>query len=80
MEQVQDLLVAALTGFISGLLLCIPVGPVNLTIMNENQPKIGCPFFKLYLKMNISDLNFALIECRKKALVRSKIKQMLSLL
>ena len=27
--------VAAATGFISGLLLCIPVGPVNLTIMNE---------------------------------------------
>ncbi len=28
-------LLAALTGFISGLLLSIPVGPVNLTIMNE---------------------------------------------
>ena len=27
--------VAVLTGFISGLLLSIPVGPVNLTIMNE---------------------------------------------
>src|SRR3954466_4529691 len=26
---------AAATGFISGLLLSIPVGPVNLTIMNE---------------------------------------------
>ena len=26
---------AALTGFISGLVLCIPVGPVNLTIINE---------------------------------------------
>src|SRR6267154_4524095 len=26
---------AALTGFISGLLLSIPVGPINLTIMNE---------------------------------------------
>jgi len=26
---------AAATGFISGLLLPIPVGPVNLTIMNE---------------------------------------------
>ena len=26
---------AMLTGFISGLLLCIPVGPINLTIINE---------------------------------------------
>lgn len=26
---------AALTGFIWGLLLCIPVGPINLTIVNE---------------------------------------------
>lgn len=26
---------AGLTGFVSGLILCIPVGPVNLTIMNE---------------------------------------------
>src|SRR5438552_3239513 len=29
------ILKAALTGFFSGLLLSIPVGPVNLTIMNE---------------------------------------------
>lgn len=35
MEQLQTLGLAALTGFISGVLLCIPVGPVNLTIMNE---------------------------------------------
>ena len=35
MEQFQILAIAALTGFISGILLCIPVGPVNLTIMNE---------------------------------------------
>src|SRR5260221_5841075 len=28
-------ILAALTGLISGLLLSIPVGPVNLTIMNE---------------------------------------------
>ncbi len=31
----HPLLLASLTGFISGLLLSIPVGPVNLTIMNE---------------------------------------------
>lgn len=35
MGDYQSLLVAAFTGFIWGLLLCIPVGPVNLTIMNE---------------------------------------------
>jgi len=29
------ILISALTGFLSGLLLAIPVGPVNLTIMNE---------------------------------------------
>src|ERR1043165_4397753 len=35
MEDIPPLLLAALTGFVSGFLLCIPVGPVNLTIMNE---------------------------------------------
>lgn len=35
MGDLPPLFVAALTGFISGVLLCIPVGPVNLTIMNE---------------------------------------------
>ncbi len=29
------MILAGLTGFISGVLLCIPVGPVNLTILNE---------------------------------------------
>ena len=31
----HPIVLAALTGFISGFLLSIPVGPVNLTIMNE---------------------------------------------
>jgi threonine/homoserine/homoserine lactone efflux protein len=31
----HPIVLAVLTGFISGLLLSIPVGPVNLTIMNE---------------------------------------------
>src|SRR5437763_4804941 len=31
----ETILLAGLTGFISGLLLSVPVGPVNLTIMNE---------------------------------------------
>ena len=28
-------IIAALTGFLSGFFLSVPVGPVNLTIMNE---------------------------------------------
>src|SRR5690348_14185133 len=35
MDDISPLLLAGLTGFLSGLLLSIPVGPVNLTIMNE---------------------------------------------
>jgi threonine/homoserine/homoserine lactone efflux protein len=35
MLDVHPNVLAGLTGFISGLLLSIPVGPVNLTIMNE---------------------------------------------
>ena len=35
MEALQGDLIAALTGLISGVLLSIPVGPVNLTVMNE---------------------------------------------
>lgn len=35
MPDMSPIFVAWLAGFLSGLLLCIPVGPVNLTIMNE---------------------------------------------
>src|SRR5881628_833377 len=35
MEQLRVLLFAGMTGFLSGLILSIPVGPINLTIMNE---------------------------------------------
>jgi threonine/homoserine/homoserine lactone efflux protein len=35
MPELPPILVAGLTGLISGLLLSIPVGPVNLTILNE---------------------------------------------
>src|SRR6476660_975590 len=35
MNDLQSILFAGLTGFLSGLLLSIPVGPINLTIMNE---------------------------------------------
>jgi threonine/homoserine/homoserine lactone efflux protein len=35
MAQIPPIPLACLTGFISGLLLSIPVGPINLTILNE---------------------------------------------
>jgi len=35
MLQLPPILLAALTGFLSGLVLSIPVGPINLTILNE---------------------------------------------
>ncbi len=35
MQAASPILLAALTGFLSGLLLSIPVGPINLTILNE---------------------------------------------
>jgi len=35
MADLHSILLAGLTGFISGFLLSIPVGPINLTIMNE---------------------------------------------
>ena len=35
MPVFQDIALAAATGFLSGLILSIPVGPINLTIMNE---------------------------------------------
>ena len=35
MTEWQPILIASTTGFISGVLLSVPVGPVNLTILNE---------------------------------------------
>jgi threonine/homoserine/homoserine lactone efflux protein len=35
MLHIHPLLLAGLTGFLSGLVLSIPVGPINLTILNE---------------------------------------------
>src|SRR5437763_14081827 len=35
MLDLPPILLAGLTGLISGLILSIPVGPINLTIMNE---------------------------------------------
>lgn len=35
MSDWHSILLAGATGFTSGLLLCLPVGPVNLTVLNE---------------------------------------------
>src|SRR5688572_27457640 len=35
MFELHPIFLATVTGFLSGLLLSIPVGPINLTIMNE---------------------------------------------
>jgi threonine/homoserine/homoserine lactone efflux protein len=35
MPELPSILVAGITGLVSGLLLSIPVGPINLTILNE---------------------------------------------
>lgn len=35
MFELSPIVLAGLTGFISGLLLAVPVGPINLTIINE---------------------------------------------
>jgi threonine/homoserine/homoserine lactone efflux protein len=35
MGDLKDLLTSALAGFISGFLVCIPVGPINVAIINE---------------------------------------------
>ena len=35
MGELNPLAVAAVTGFVFGAILCIPVGPINLTIINE---------------------------------------------
>lgn len=35
MPDLPHQLIAVLTGFVAGIVLCIPVGPVNITILNE---------------------------------------------
>ena len=35
MTELEPILLSAVTGFVSGFLLSVPVGPVNLTIINE---------------------------------------------
>src|ERR1041384_7792827 len=35
MPELPPIILAGLTGFLSGVILSIPVGPINLTILNE---------------------------------------------
>ena len=49
MFDLKELLFSAITGFLGGFLICIPVGPINITILNEGARKgfvwaflIGC--------------------------------------
>jgi threonine/homoserine/homoserine lactone efflux protein len=39
MVEISPILLAVITGFVAGLLLSMPVGPVNLTIINEGARK-----------------------------------------
>jgi len=59
MDQVQPILVAGLTGFLSGLLLSIPVGPVNLTIINEGARR----GFKWALLISLGATTMEVIYC-----------------
>ena len=55
----HPILQAALTGFISGLLISIPVGPVNLTIINEGARR----GFRWALLIGMGAMTMELIYC-----------------
>jgi threonine/homoserine/homoserine lactone efflux protein len=59
MSELQPILLSALTGFSSGLLLSIPVGPVNLTIINEGARR----GFKWALLIGLGAVTMELIYC-----------------
>jgi threonine/homoserine/homoserine lactone efflux protein len=59
MYGLPHILISALAGFISGLMLSIPVGPVNLTIMNEGAQR----GFKYASLICIGALTMELIYC-----------------
>jgi len=59
MPELPPILVAVLTGLISGLLLSIPVGPVNLTILNEGARR----GFKWALLIGSGALTMEVIYC-----------------
>ena len=55
----HPIFLAALTGFISGLLLSIPVGPVNLTIINEGARR----GFRWALLIGMGAISMELVYC-----------------
>jgi threonine/homoserine/homoserine lactone efflux protein len=59
MEGMPPILLAGLTGCISGLLLSIPVGPVNLTIMNEGARR----GFKCAVLISLGAISMEAIYC-----------------
>jgi threonine/homoserine/homoserine lactone efflux protein len=58
-EETSAILLALVTGCISGLLLSIPVGPVNLTIMNEGARR----GFKVALLIGLGAVTGEVIYC-----------------
>ena len=61
MPELPPILVAALTGFISGLLLSIPVGPINLTILNEGARRGFKWGFFIGLGASVMDVTYCAI-------------------
>jgi threonine/homoserine/homoserine lactone efflux protein len=59
MDKIFPMLMACLTGFVSGLLLSIPVGPVNLTIINEGARR----GFKWALLIGLGATSMEVIYC-----------------
>lgn len=59
MFPIPPLALAAFTGFISGFLLSIPVGPINLTILNEGARR----GFKVALLISIGAVLMEVIYC-----------------
>jgi arginine exporter protein ArgO len=59
MLSIPPLAIAAFTGFLSGFLLSIPVGPINLTILNEGARR----GFKVALLISIGAVLMEVIYC-----------------
>jgi threonine/homoserine/homoserine lactone efflux protein len=55
----HPIILAALTGFISGLLISIPVGPINLTIINEGSRR----GFRWAMFIGLGAISMELIYC-----------------
>src|SRR5437764_15177053 len=59
MFHLSPILIAGFTGFISGFLLSVPVGPINLTILNECAPR----GFKWAFLIGLGAVVMAVIYC-----------------